>query len=256
VLGEAGADAGRLPAVAGRVGFRAAWPATRGAGRWVRSSQLGATVTRMTAAGNGTGRTDHPRVKEWLARFDTEAAVLPEGRRAELRADVEEVLTASVGDTPDDAAVARALTELGDPADIVAEAGGYAVPAVDADDGEDPLEAEAGSPWLETSTVGLLAVSVVLGLIPATEALAPLPWFLGTLMVLLSRRWGVADKAVAVLVFGVLGVPLLLLGRDELPTGASVVVAVLLVALWVAAAAWLLVRAHRPREEGRGLRMR
>jgi hypothetical protein len=211
----------------------------------------------MAAAGNGTGRIDHPRVKAWLARFDTEAAVLPEDRRAELRADVEEVLTASVGDASDDAAVARALTELGDPADVVAEAGGYAVPTVEAEDArDDPLADEAGSPWLETSTVGLLASSVVLGLVPATEALAPLPWFLGTLMVLLSRRWGAAAKGVAVLVFGVLGVPLLLLGRDELPTGASVVVSVLLVALWVAAAAWLLVRAHRPREEGRGLRMR
>jgi hypothetical protein len=31
---------------------------------------------------------------------------------------------------------------------------------------------------------------------------------------------------------------------------------VLLVAFWLAAAGRLLVRAHRPREEGRGLRMR
>ena len=209
----------------------------------------------MAAAGNGTGRIDHPRVQDWLARFDTEAAVLPEDRRAGLRADVEDLL-AGVGADSDDTAVARVLAELGDPAEVVAEAGGYAVPTVEVDDpDDDPLAADAGSPWLEASTVGLLVLSVVLALVPATEALAPLPWFLGTLMVLLSRRWSAAAKGLGVLAFGVLGVPLLLLGRDELPTGASVAVSVLLVALWVGAAVWLLVRAHRPREEARGLRM-
>ncbi|WP_310527801.1 hypothetical protein, partial [Nocardioides sp.] len=132
-----------------------------------------------------------------------------------------------------------------------------AVPAIDAEGGvDDALAADAGSPWLEGSTVALLTASVGLALVPATEAIAPVPWFLGTLMVLLSRRWGPAAKGVAVLAFGVLGVPLLLLGRDELPTGASVVASVLLVAMWVGAAGWLLVRARRPREEGRGLRMR
>ena len=90
----------------------------------------------------------------------------------------------------------------------------------------------------------LLAASVVLALVTATEAFAPVPWFVGTLLVLLSRRWGAGDKALAVLAFGVLGVPLLLLGRDELPTAASLVVSVLLVAFWVAAAARLLVRAR------------
>ena len=201
-------------------------------------------------------RLEHPDVRAWLARLDTEAAVLPEDRRAELRADVEEVLAGSMaGD--DDAAVARALSELGDPADVVAEAGGYAVPAIVAVDGAgEPPADDAGSPWLETWTVALLVVSVVMALVPAIDALAPVPWFLGTLMVLLSRRWSAGSKGLAVLAFGVLGVPLLLLGRDELPTGASLVVSVALVALWVGTAGWLLLRAHRPREEARGLRMR
>ena len=102
----------------------------------------------------------------------------------------------------------------------------------------------------------LLAASVVLALVTATEVFAPLPWFVGTLLVLLSRRWGAGDKALAVAAFGVLGVPFILLGRDELPTGASLVVSVLLVVLWVVAAARLLARARSPREQGRGLRMR
>ncbi|HSO65295.1 MAG TPA: hypothetical protein VLQ78_09365 [Ornithinibacter sp.] len=203
-------------------------------------------------------RLDHPAVQAWLARLDTEAAVLPEDRRAELRADVEDILAGATTDSADDdAAIARAVAELGDPADVVAEAGGYAVPALQVEGGTDSsVTDDTGSPWLETWTVGLLVASVVLALVPAADAVAPLPWFLGTLMVLLSRRWSAGAKGLAVLVFGVLGVPLLLLGRDELPTGASLFVAVLLVALWVGTAGWLLLRAHRPREEGRGLRMR
>jgi hypothetical protein len=74
--------------------------------------------------------------------------------------------------------------------------------------------------------------------------------------VLLSRRWGAGDKALAVLAFGVLGVPFILLGRDALPTSLSLGVSVLLVAVWLAVAARLLVRAGSPREEGLGLRMR
>lgn len=200
---------------------------------------------------------EHPDVRAWLARLDTEAAVLPEDRREELRASVEEYIAeAAAGAVDEDLAAQQALAQLGPPKELVAEAGGYAVPPLDMAGGDDPLADDAGSPWLETWTVGLLVASVVLALVPAADAVAPLPWFLGTLMVLLSRRWSAGAKGLAVLVFGVLGVPLLLLGRDELPTGASLFVAVLLVALWVGTAGWLLLRAHRPREEGRGLRMR
>ena len=201
---------------------------------------------------------DHPEVRAWLARLEAEAAVLPEARRTELRASVEDYLAEAARDAgPDDhGAAERAVAELGSPAALVAEAGGYAVSPVDALPEQGAAEMAAGTPWLEVATVGLLAASVVLALVPATEAVAPLPWFVGTLLVLLSRRWGPGDKALAVLAFGVLGVPLLLLGRDELPTAASLVVSVLLVAFWLAAAGRLLVRARSPRESGHGLRMR
>ena len=212
-----------------------------------------------SAGSGGTGGQDQPELRAWLARLETESAVLPQERRTELRADVEDYLAEATRDAGPDGgrAAERAIAELGSPAALVAEAGGYAVSPVDdlaADD--DIADVVAGAPWLEAATVTLLAASVVLALVPATEAFAPVPWFVGTLMVLLSRRWTAADKALAVLAFGVLGVPLLLLGRDELPTAASLVVSVLLVALWVAAAARLLLRAHSPREQGQGLRMR
>ena len=211
----------------------------------------------MTGDGS-TGALDQPEVRAWLARLETEAAVLPEDRRTDLRAGVEEYLDDAVrGGGPDAARAAeRAIAELGSPAALVAEAGGYGVPVPEPLLAPDDVDAAQGAPWLEVATVTLLAASVVLALVPATEAFAPLPWFVGTLLVLLSRRWGAADKALAVLAFGVLGVPLLLLGRDELPTAVSVVVAVLLVVGWLAAATRLLARARSPREQGRGLRMR
>ena len=209
---------------------------------------------------SGTSGLDHPEVRAWLARLDTEAAVLPEERRTELRASVEDYLADATRDAGADAdadrAAERAVAELGSPAALVAEAGGYAVSPADSLGADDELDADAGAPWLEVSTVGLLAASVVLALVPATEAFAPLPWFVGTLLVLLSRRWSAGDKALAVFAFGVLGVPFILLGRDELPTSVSLVVSVLLVVGWVLAAARLLVHARSPREPGQGLRMR
>jgi hypothetical protein len=204
---------------------------------------------------------EHPEVQAWMARLEAEAAVLPESRRTELRAEVEDYLAEAVRDAapgPDrDAAAARALTRLGPPAALVAEAGGYPVAPVDAQaTGPDDEAVTPGPPWLEVTTVSLLAASVILALVRATEAVAPVPWFVGTMLVLLSRRWTAGDKALAVGAFGVLGVPLILLGRDELPPAASVVVSVLLVVGWLAAAVRLLARARAPRDQGRGLRMR
>ena len=86
--------------------------------------------------------------------------------------------------------------------------------AGDVDAPDDPAAVDTGPPWLETSTLALLVSSVVLALVPATEVFAPVPWFVGTLLVLLSRRWGVADKAWRCW-RSVLGVPFVLLGRDD-----------------------------------------
>ncbi|HSF97333.1 MAG TPA: hypothetical protein VLA55_01470 [Ornithinibacter sp.] len=200
---------------------------------------------------------NHPEVEQWLARLEAEAAVLPEDRRVELRASIDEHLADAVGSAPHtDAAVRRTLAALGDPADMVAEAGGYAVAPEVEHLTADPFGGDVtGTPWLEVVTITLLAASVVLALIPATSAFAPLPWLVGCILVLLSRRWGAADKALAVVAYGVLGVPLLLLGRDELPTSSSLLVSVALAALWLFAATRLLLRARSPIDQGRGLRM-
>jgi len=200
---------------------------------------------------------NHPAVDEWLARLDTEALALPAERRAELRTSIDEYLADAVGTTPrSEAAVRQVLADLGDPADLVAEASGQAVAPEIEYLAPDPFGAPVtGPPWLEVVTITLLAASVVLALVPATSAFAPLPWLIGCVLVLLSRRWGAADRALAVVAFGVLGVPLLLLGRDELPTTSSLVVAVALAALWLGTAVRLLLRARTPVDQGRGLRM-
>ena len=214
----------------------------------------------MAPGDSGTDGSDQPAVRAWLARLDTESAVLPEDRRTELRSSIEDYLAdvARAAGPDGDRAAERALADLGSPAALVAEAGGYAVAraAPFGPEAEADADTPTGPPWLEVATVALLAASVVLALVPATEAVAPVPWFVGTLLVLLSRRWSVGDKAVAVLAFGVMGVPFILLGRDELPTSMSLVVSVLLVAGWVAAATRLLAHARAPREPGFGLRMR
>ena len=212
----------------------------------------------MAPGDSGTNGSDQPAVRAWLARLDAESAVLPEDRRTELRTSVEDYLAdVERAAGPDDAtATARALADLGSPEAMVAEAGGYAVARAEPFGPEAEADAPTGPPWLEVATLALLAASVVLALVPATEAFAPVPWFVGTLLVLLSRRWSAGDKALAVLAFGVMGVPFILLGRDALPTSMSLVVSVVLVAGWVAAAARLLVRAQSPREQGVGLRMR
>ncbi len=212
----------------------------------------------MAPGDYGTHGWDQPAVRAWLARLDTESAGLPEDRRTELRSSVEDYLAdVSRAAGPDGALAAeRALADLGSPEALVAEAGGYPVAPVEPLGVGAVADAPPGPPWLEAATVALLAASVAFALVPAVEAFAPVPWFVGTLLVLLSRRWSAGDKALAVLAFGVLGVPFILLGRDELPTSMSLVVSVLLVAGWVAAAARLLVRAQSPREQGVGLRMR
>jgi steroid 5-alpha reductase family enzyme len=111
-------------------------------------------------------------------------------------------------------------------------------------------------PRLEAATVAVLLGSVILAVVPATQSLAPVPWVAGMVMVLLSRRWRPVDKALALLGFGILGVPFVLLGRDELAAPASIFTGIVLVALWGATAAWLLRRSRATPEEGRYLRMR
>ena len=64
---------------------------------------------------------DHPLVRAYLRRFDAVAARLPEGRRAELRAEVAAHLHEATSPDMPDGAVRDVLDELGEPSAIVGE---------------------------------------------------------------------------------------------------------------------------------------
>ena len=152
----------------------------------------------MTDDGARSNGLDDPEVRAWLARLDTEAAVLPEDRRAELRATVEEYLadaTAGAGTDEERAAVARASPSSGRPRRSSPRPAGTPCPPVDAvDAGRRPARPRRVPRGWRARPSTLLAASVVLALVPATEAVAPVPWFVGTLLVLLSRRWSVGRQ--------------------------------------------------------------
>ena len=59
-------------------------------------------------------------VAEWLADYDRAATIIPEPRRSALRIELEAHLGEAIPANATDAATARALTDLGDPATIVA----------------------------------------------------------------------------------------------------------------------------------------
>jgi len=64
---------------------------------------------------------DHPLVRAYLRRFDAVAARLPEGRRAELRAEVAAHLHEATSPDMPDGAVRDVLDDLGEPSAIVGE---------------------------------------------------------------------------------------------------------------------------------------
>ena len=208
-----------------------------------------ATVAAMAGDGDGsTSGLDHPEVRAWLARLETEAAVLPEDRRTELRASVEDYLADAARDAgPDEPRGRRARPRR---ARVARRAGrrGRRVRRVPRRRAARPGRRgrrRQGTPWLEVATVTLLAASVVLALVPGDRGVRagavvrrhPARAALAAVERRATRPWPCWRSACS-------GVPLLLLGRDELPTAASLVVSVLLVALWVAAAGRLLARAR------------
>jgi hypothetical protein len=229
---------------------------------------------------------DHPLVRAYLEGLDRVAAALPDPTRSQLRTDVEEHLLEALPRTQgDDAAVAGVLNRLGSPEDLVAEAGGTPPLAR-------PTPAPAagrGVPRLEAAALVVLLLSVVLVATLVLAQVAPLFWVAGIVLLLLSDRWSMTDKALGVLAYGILGMPLVFfsLFTAASPFGASegctsgrgpdgvvvvgscrdagppawwwLVVAgtgLALLALWVGTAVRLYRRAARPAPEPeRGLRL-
>ncbi|GAA5162221.1 hypothetical protein ACFP75_07970 [Ornithinimicrobium tianjinense] len=138
---------------------------------------------------------DHPLVQDYLRRLHEEAVRLPVDEGRELEAQIREHLADALGENPSESAVREALERLGAPAALVDEAGG--VPGPDAAAGGVPVHDSA---WRE---VGALVLLVGSALFFWLWPLAVPMWLAGLVLLVLSRRWSVADKLLGALVLGV-----------------------------------------------------
>ncbi|MEO5608683.1 MAG: hypothetical protein ABIQ61_06380 [Ornithinibacter sp.] len=154
---------------------------------------------------------DHPLAEDYLRRLDAASAVLPDERRAVLRSEVEEHLREARAETDgSDGALGRVLDTLGPPERLVAEASGYAGIAPAPSDPGAAGGATRARPRLEMVTLGLLVASILCSVSLVLLPVAPLPWLIGSVLVLFSARWSAGEKALALLAYGILGAPFLI----------------------------------------------
>ena len=59
-------------------------------------------------------------------------------------------------------------------------------------------------------TLGLLVASILCCVSLVLLPVAPLPWLIGSVLVLFSARWSAGEKALALLAYGILGAPFLI----------------------------------------------
>lgn len=137
---------------------------------------------------------DHPLVQDYLRRLHTETARLPVPEGRELQMQIREHLSEALPDEPTESQVRDVLDRLGEPTDLVDAAGG-----VDPSSGA-ALETQPDNPWREVGAlVGLVGATLLFFLLPINLLL----WVGGLVLLVLSRRWTVADKLWGALVLGV-----------------------------------------------------
>jgi len=119
----------------------------------------------------------HPLARDYLKRLKKAAANLPRARRNELLAEIESHLSEALPADAGEAEALNVLERLGEPADIVAEAG----------TGQAPVGAGLNE-WL---AIPLLLVGVCLFIVG---------WFVGVVLLWRSRIWTLRDKLIGTLV--------------------------------------------------------
>jgi hypothetical protein len=122
--------------------------------------------------------TPHPLACDYLTRLKKAAAVLPRSRRGELLAEIESHLSEALPAGASETEALNVLERLGEPAEIVAEAG----------------SGQASAP-----RVGLnerLAVTLLL----VGGFIFVVGWFVGVVMLWSSRAWTLRDKLIGTLV--------------------------------------------------------
>jgi hypothetical protein len=162
--------------------------------------------------------TEHPLVKDYLARLREEARRLPVDQARELESDIAEHLDAGLGADPGEAAVRDALDRLGQPAELVAEAGGTTpTPAPAA--GPEPRPKPFASP------VGAIACLLAAELLSILVPVALVLWVVGLVLLVRATVWTEREKLLGflglgtgfVVFFAVLGIGLVAAGRDSGP---------------------------------------
>lgn len=207
---------------------------------------------------------DHPLIQDYLRRLHDETVRLgvPEGR--ELETQIGEHLVEALGPDPSETQVREALDRLGDPAELVDEAGGAPRPTATAT-GASPLSSTPPhSAWRE---IGALACLVGAALLFWLFPLNILLWLGGLVLLTLATRWTVAEKLWGALVLGLSGwVPVVLAGAafvvveqtcttdasgarsctgGEEGLSALNIVAIVFTVVWLLLYLWTLVRLAR-----------
>lgn len=140
----------------------------------------------------------HSLVSDYLTRLRAEAAArLPADRAAELVDDLTGHLREATAEAASEADVRNAVDRLGTPAEVVDEAGGSTPPT-------QALSPAGRNNAREMLALGLLVGSTLLFLL---WPLAVLLLVAGLVLAFLSSRWSGTDKLLAVLAYGLLGAP-------------------------------------------------
>ena len=135
-----------------------------------------------------------PLVDDYLRRLDVAAAGLPPDRREDLLGGIREHIDAAIasGEVTDEASLRALLDRIGEPEEIVAAA---------AEPGDAQPWAPPPAPTVYYRRPGMgLEIAAVL-LLTLGSLLFVVGWLAGIVMVWSSRRWTLAEKLVATLVF-------------------------------------------------------
>lgn len=158
----------------------------------------------------------HSTVSDYLGRLRAEAGRrLSPDRARELVDDIRNHLRERIAEDATEADVRNALDRLGTPTELVDAAGGTTAPPATG-----PVAAPPGN-RREMAALALLVLSVVTAL---AVPVAGLLLIAGLVLAFTSTRWTGTDKALAVVVYTVLGMPLLVIGGGLalMTAGASV----------------------------------
>ena len=135
--------------------------------------------------------TDHPLVRDYLARLREEARRLPVEQARELEADITEHLQVALGDDPGEVSVREALDRLGTPGELVAEAAGTTAPAVSTD---------ARRPF--ASPVGAIGCLIAAELLSLLVPIAFVLWVVGLVLLARATVWTEREKLLGFLGLG------------------------------------------------------